>query len=47
MTIYYTVNNEYTMIDSISYDFEALKKKFPDKEIFITDELESIYDIQC
>lgn len=41
--IYYTVNKEGTMIDSISYDLDLLKKKFPDEEIFCTSELTSIY----
>jgi len=41
--IYYTTNKEHTLIDSISYDLESLKKKFPDEEIFCTSELTSIY----
>ena len=32
--IYYTTNKEHTLIDSISYDFEALKNKFPNEKIY-------------
>lgn len=41
--IYFTVNNEGTMIDSISYDYNSLRTKFKKEKIFSTEKLESIY----